>query len=127
MISIPEAKAAAVCGRKLKGPKTPVGSDKNALAMPPNAMDKTPLIGPKIMPIKGAVRVAALMNLPSTPMTGNTFQTEKTVYRAAKQDVRAIFFADGDCDFEIIGMSWKDLAFKCQSSNEETISQGSLK
>jgi hypothetical protein len=73
------------------------------------------------MPIKGAVRVAALINLPSTPITGNTFQTEKTTYRAAKQDVRAIFLANGDCDFEITGILCKDLFFKCPPSNEETI------
>jgi len=38
---MPETKAAVACGRKLKGPKGP-GSDKNAPAMPPNVMDKTP-------------------------------------------------------------------------------------
>jgi len=48
------------------------------VAMPPNMMDRTPYVGPKIMPIKGAVRLAAVMNLPVTPMIGNTFQTEKT-------------------------------------------------
>jgi len=38
---MPDAKAAAACGRKLKGPKTPNG-DKNALATPPIVIDKTP-------------------------------------------------------------------------------------
>jgi hypothetical protein len=56
------------------------------------------------MPIKGAVTTAALMNLPSAPMTGNRFQIEKTTYMAAKQAVKAIFLVDGDCDSEIIGM-----------------------
>jgi hypothetical protein len=64
------------------------------------------------MPIKGAVTTAALMNLFSVPMTGNRFQTEKTTYRAAKQAVRAAFLVEGDCDFEIIGILWKDLFFK---------------
>lgn len=75
------------------------------------------------MPIKGAVRVAALMNLPPAPITGNTFQTEKTTYRAAKQDIRAIFLADGDCDFETTETLWKSLFFKSQTPNEEMILQ----
>lgn len=65
------------------------------------------------MPIKGAVKVAAVMNLRSAPMTGNRFQTEKTTYRAAKQAIRAIFLADENCDFEITGILRKDLLVKC--------------
>jgi hypothetical protein len=90
-------------------------------------MDKTPKIGPKITPIKGAVRTAALINLSPVPITGNIFQTEKTTYRAAKQDVSAIFLADGDCDFETTETLWKSLFFKSQTSNEEIISQSFFK
>lgn len=71
------------------------------------------------MPIKGAVKVAALINLPSAPMTGNRFHIEKTTYRAAKQAIRAIFLVDENCDLEITGTLRKDLFFKHQPSNKE--------
>ena len=80
------------------------------------------------MPIKGAVTTAALINVPwGAPTTGNSFQTEKTTYIAAKEAVKAMFLVDGNCDFKMPVRFWKALFFKYQSSNEETISQGSLK
>jgi len=74
------------------------------------------------MPIRGAVKVAALMNFPSAPMTGNKFQTEKTTYNAAKQVVRAIMRVDTTCDFGITRVLAKDLFFICSLQNEEVAS-----
>jgi len=75
------------------------------------------------MPIKGAVITAALIDVPrGSPTTGKSFQTEKTTYTAAKQAVKAVFLADENCDFEIMGILRKDLFFRCQPSSKETIS-----
>ena len=62
------------------------------------------------------------MKLLGIPMRGNKGNPEKTTYKAAKHAVKAIFLVDENCDFEIIGILWKNLFLKFQPPNKEIIS-----
>jgi len=60
---------------------------------PPKNVESTPKYAQRIMPIIGAMIVAAVIYLPNKPTTRESGKKERTAYKAVKQTVKATSFA----------------------------------
>lgn len=78
-------------------PEAKLGGENEGLRnnpiIPPRNVDVTPKYEPSMMPIIGAITVAAVMVLPKKPSIGNMGRKERTTYKAVKHAVKATSFA----------------------------------
>jgi len=74
---------------------------RNNPIIPPRNVDVAPRYEPSMMPITGAIIVAAVMVLPKKPSIGNMGKKERTTYKAVKHAVRATSLA---ASFLVVGI-----------------------
>jgi len=88
LYSKPEPNAVEAAGIKLRKLNVPVCIMDQPIN-PPMETAAAPMYGPSIIPIKGAMTEASVMNVPTEPITGKSDTNERTAYKAAKLIINA--------------------------------------